>query len=445
MKTDKLKKYLKRRLLVLLGILLVGLGLFCYYWFWDGFAPNDADLRLSYKPIPANKNGFGALQQAGKALKFSDEDFFKVKDILDGRNWDAAYATALLEHNEQALRLYFSSLASERLQVPPVRSSEADLAYLNDWETLAQLTVLKVRLRHREKRDGEAFALLRQLLELAWRAQGADGSMCHCLFGLKTQRLAAIELLRLTPECTLAPEVLAAGARELGRYRENQAGILRGCKLEYAVWTADLEKLKTGAYKGAYRNLRGVLAGYDHDTGALKINRTRSKYARFWRRLIANLAKPWSERSPLPITRNLRVKSLAGLAFDRNYVGEHIYWELTRGMAKLELKVRKHSNEVAFCQLMLALRAYKLKNGELPESLDALVPEYLRKIPKDAFDGRPLRYSRAKKLIYSVGLDLKDSGGSAPAKSSQPKTFRRSGLEYKRFWLQRDPGAPIEF
>ena len=44
--------------------------------------------------------------------------------------------------------------------------------------------------------------------------------------------------------------------------------------------------------------------------------------------------------------------------------------------------------------------------------LNDLVPKYISKVPKDPFDGKPIRYSAKNKMIYSVGNDLKDSGGS---------------------------------
>jgi len=52
-----------------------------------------------------------------------------------------------------------------------------------------------------------------------------------------------------------------------------------------------------------------------------------------------------------------------------------------------------------------------MKTGELPGTLDALVPDYIDKIPSDDFDGEPMRYSAEKKIIYSVGEDLNDDGG----------------------------------
>ncbi|MBW3624833.1 MAG: hypothetical protein KY468_15630 [Armatimonadetes bacterium] len=63
----------------------------------------------------------------------------------------------------------------------------------------------------------------------------------------------------------------------------------------------------------------------------------------------------------------------------------------------------------------LALRAYRLERGEYPESLSALVPAYLTRVPNDPFAPKtPLRYRRTdgSYLLYSVGPDGKDDGGT---------------------------------
>jgi hypothetical protein len=61
---------------------------------------------------------------------------------------------------------------------------------------------------------------------------------------------------------------------------------------------------------------------------------------------------------------------------------------------------------------LIAIKAYKIENGKLPPNLEELVPDYILEVPKDPFDGNPIRYSAEKKIIYSVGPDLIDSGGS---------------------------------
>ncbi|HEY5232292.1 MAG TPA: hypothetical protein VIK35_01990 [Verrucomicrobiae bacterium] len=70
-------------------------------------------------------------------------------------------------------------------------------------------------------------------------------------------------------------------------------------------------------------------------------------------------------------------------------------------------------NEV---QIACALERYRLAHGEYPETLDALAPQFIERIPHDIIGGQPLHYSRTnggKFLLYSVGWNEKDDGGSS--------------------------------
>ncbi|MEI9866553.1 MAG: hypothetical protein WDN00_18765 [Limisphaerales bacterium] len=61
----------------------------------------------------------------------------------------------------------------------------------------------------------------------------------------------------------------------------------------------------------------------------------------------------------------------------------------------------------------LAIERFRLAHGQLPESLDELVPQFLSSLPLDPFDGQPLRYRRLTKgyVIYSIGRDDHDNNG----------------------------------
>jgi hypothetical protein len=61
-----------------------------------------------------------------------------------------------------------------------------------------------------------------------------------------------------------------------------------------------------------------------------------------------------------------------------------------------------------------ALERYRLANGKFPETLDALTPKFLNKIPNDVIDGQPLRYHLkpdGNYVIYSIGWNKTDDGG----------------------------------
>jgi hypothetical protein len=62
----------------------------------------------------------------------------------------------------------------------------------------------------------------------------------------------------------------------------------------------------------------------------------------------------------------------------------------------------------------IALERYRLAHGEFPESLDALAPHFMEKIPHDIINGQPLHYRRTDDgqfVLYSVGWNEADDGG----------------------------------
>ena len=65
-------------------------------------------------------------------------------------------------------------------------------------------------------------------------------------------------------------------------------------------------------------------------------------------------------------------------------------------------------------QIACALERYHLGHGEYPETLDALVPQFLEKLPHDIIGGEPLHYRHTddgKFLLYSLGWNETDDGG----------------------------------
>lgn len=69
-------------------------------------------------------------------------------------------------------------------------------------------------------------------------------------------------------------------------------------------------------------------------------------------------------------------------------------------------------------RLAVALQACRNQTGAWPDTLDALVPEFIEAIPADWVDGKPLRYlpsaqdnPDAKPTIYSIGPDGDDDHG----------------------------------
>ena len=75
-----------------------------------------------------------------------------------------------------------------------------------------------------------------------------------------------------------------------------------------------------------------------------------------------------------------------------------------------------------------ALERCRLAQGGYPPNLDALAPRFATALTQDVCTGQPLKYRRAGDagfVLYEVGWNLTDDGGTAPADTADgrvPKT-----------------------
>jgi hypothetical protein len=61
-----------------------------------------------------------------------------------------------------------------------------------------------------------------------------------------------------------------------------------------------------------------------------------------------------------------------------------------------------------------ALERYRLANGQYPETLQALRPQFMDRLSNDVITGQPYKYRRtddSQFILYSVGWNEKDDGG----------------------------------
>jgi hypothetical protein len=73
----------------------------------------------------------------------------------------------------------------------------------------------------------------------------------------------------------------------------------------------------------------------------------------------------------------------------------------------------------------IALELYRRHDGHYPASLGQLTPELLPEIPVDRITGDPVKYKLidGEPIVYSVGADRIDDGGTPPAKNDIKATF----------------------
>jgi hypothetical protein len=106
--------------------------------------------------------------------------------------------------------------------------------------------------------------------------------------------------------------------------------------------------------------------------------------------------------------------------------------EIFRPDSQMDIKIVCHARcDQAGARILIALRRYERRNGHLPEKLEDLVPEFIEEVPRDPFDDQPLRYSRERRILWAVGENLRDDGGSKKDRKSGEETGkRRRMLDY---------------
>jgi hypothetical protein len=100
------------------------------------------------------------------------------------------------------------------------------------------------------------------------------------------------------------------------------------------------------------------------------------------------------------------------------------------GYSKAFAKKRYLVGEFQLTRALLLCKVYEKKHGQLPETLQALVPEFVEAVPLDPYDGQPVRYSKERQIVYCVGSDGSDDG-APQEKNGEYNRLRDQVLELK--------------
>jgi hypothetical protein len=106
----------------------------------------------------------------------------------------------------------------------------------------------------------------------------------------------------------------------------------------------------------------------------------------------------------------------------KGFITAYLIPAISKAIESAEKARMRHTTAL----VAIAATEFRVAHGSLPEKADAMVPDFLPFLPKDAFlDTSRIRYSSKDDgvAIYSVGPNGKDDGGPGPQMDNdQPKT-----------------------
>jgi hypothetical protein len=88
---------------------------------------------------------------------------------------------------------------------------------------------------------------------------------------------------------------------------------------------------------------------------------------------------------------------------------------------KAALRFARIQSSADMASVACALERYRLAHGDYPDTLDALAPKFIDKVPHDIINGQLLHYRRTddgRFVLYSVGWNETDNGGTVGLKKS---------------------------
>jgi hypothetical protein len=464
-----------KRTLVISVIVLVALGAvgFIGLQVWlqvlgiDEPLADDSDLRVQREPIPADDNAYTHFVRASDILMhvLTDMQSEDVADrplpeceeglephdlpqllyeILEARRFDTAAAENLLSRSSEVFAAFRQGMAAPYCQAPEVRWLNVDDLRLGALILLGRLVALEARCMREAKRPSDALACSLELARFGHRLQQAGGPLILCVTGMSLKSTGAYEASRRLSHGGLSPGELKEAASMLADLADSTESLRHALKVEYVFCSSAIIALCSGRLDPETFEARA--AGETPPAWQFRPNETQRLLAERVRVLMANAAEPFARMSELPplIPKGdwKHCTVLRGNALGRIQIMLVIPTLKASLVLKCQNTTRTHTAISS-----LAVQAFVRETQRLPRQLGELVPDYLDAVPLDDFDGKPLRYSREKKILYSVGEDLKDDGGFT---EEEGKAWAKEHLylnegEEPDPWQLPDPSWPIEF
>lgn len=366
------------------------------------------------------KKAYKALESYGKLPKWFGKK--SQKPGFDPKNPETA---ELLEKNRETLALAKQAAAMQDYYLPIKFHYDYPVPMYSHPENVARLLALDARAK---AADGEIDASIENIVAMRRIAEHVSRTpqLIAVLVARAIESNATATLENVLAQTASAPQNIASLRVENSGYLRK--AFRRSLVGEDVLDITSLLEIFSGMGRensdaGSVR-LRGVwvlyrvfFAPYDIDF-----------HMRYWRELEDFASKPLYE------TRE-RYKELS------EFVEENpgsISYSLTASFVGFDyshygIKFAEVEAGLALSNLALAATAYRAGHGGYPATLDDLVPEYVKEIPTDPFDGKPIKMAVVEGgvVLYSVGKDEKDDGGAEldSAKEKGDITFVL-GLEY---------------
>jgi hypothetical protein len=394
----------------------------------DEQPPYDSDLALKKVEIPKDQNiaedlDFSFPHKDGNIPKINRETA-TTTNMATGKTWDSDVASKFIADNEKFFTWFDQEFPKKLYYQDPALADPAAISdnpaaivlpSLNTLRMMARAESIRAEYLFRNGKEKEAIDESIKIIRLGHMIVSSQGTIIEYLVGIAIKDLG-YKRLRLLVDRTAMPQNLLMHYLEiLAQYRDNHSGLKVAWKFEYLMqkWTAqNLRDLYRKKLMDDWSDMTPLIYEGNY---YYKPNKTAHIFADSARRNIANVDRLCSDRIPYhqePITLSNSLLDSARILFIENAVGKILDEIINVSLDSLFVKKCSLDFSGQSSELLLALKIYQIENKILPSDLHDLITYVPASTLQDPFDGKQIRYSQDKKIIYSVGSDGIDSGGS---------------------------------
>ncbi len=390
-------------------------------------APEDADLCVTSAAVSPAENGYERFAEAAALLDWREDADERLRGMRNGEPLHSDWIRDTVARNQPAFEALEAGLAAPGFQLPPENErSDSGASETSCCDPLLDIQRL-VRLSSAEARqraaDGDQEgAVERALLGLRTGRRlgsGQNVGLVGMMFAVACQGIALEGLEHVARSVSLPREASRRLVAELESQRLSTADWQR-------MWAVEYQHLK-GIFQ---RALSGYPAAEIEEPLHWALRALPSSYLWQPNRFLSSLAEHHRDRqrrtalscreayagrleNESDLEGRLRA---ARILVSPNSIG-NLLLEISMPNSESFMLKRCHAEtRISLVQALIGVKAYRDENGDLPAALDDLIPRHLGFALEDGFAGAPLRYSRERAVVYSLGEDFADEeGGAEPA------------------------------
>lgn len=426
-------------------VILIGIGIAISLGSRDIPHPDVTDLVVERPEVSSNENAYTYLNLATNSL-YMPTNSSLVTDYLEGKTVPEEVVREVIARNEEVFGAIEKGIQCRICLAPEVTGFDSLLPYIAEWRNMAR--VMAVKARHERLSGGNAEAALTcaSLLHFGNLIQHDAECIINYLVGIAVLEIGLQQTRDLARDAGSTDCELLALSAALAQIGPFEHGLIRAIKVEYKVVSNTLDDFASGKFTmdeiTAIGNSEpaGILKGRRIPRYFFQPNKTKAGFANFYRDMIKNAPLVYSEMNLYDVEESLGLKQSKFRLMTRpNSVGKILYALMIPALESLLERKCRTETSIAATSLLASLHHHKQENGAFPEKLDVLVPDFIAALPSDPYDGRPFRYVPSEGVIYAVGPDLEDSGGSSAAVSGHESDPPR-----KKRWYGEDVVFRIE-